>query len=42
MGGWLIDAIGMRGALGLVQVFAVSGTALLTVALTTAGNRRTA
>ena len=36
LGGWLIDGIGMRSALGVIQLFAVCGTVLLTLALTDA------
>ena len=32
-GGWLMDAAGVTSALGLVQLFAITGTVLLTVAL---------
>ena len=33
LGGWLMDAIGVRGALAVVQGFAACGTVLLTLAL---------
>lgn len=39
LGGWLMDAVGVRTALTIVQVFAVCGTALMTVALVHADRR---
>lgn len=33
LGGWLMDAVGVRTALAVVQVFAACGTALMTAAL---------
>ena len=33
MGGWLMDAAGVRAALGIVQIFAIAGSVLLTLAL---------
>ena len=40
LGGWLIDAAGVRTALGLVQIFAVSGTVMMTIALVYADRYR--
>ena len=42
MGGWLIDRVGMRGALTLVQAFAIAGAVLLTLALVAARRERPA
>lgn len=39
LGGWLIDAVGVRAALLAVQLFAACGTVLLTIALTAAVRR---
>lgn len=42
LGGWLMDAVGVRTALAVVQIFAACGTALMTVALTHADRNEVA
>lgn len=41
LGGWLMDAAGVRRALTIIQAFAICGTALLTVALGHAIRKKT-
>ena len=40
LGGWLMDALGVRMALALVQVFAATGAVLMTLALLDAARRK--